>query len=53
LEHRSMDDFVIFFGYKPRQFWDVVDRFWNPELFDKVDGIWQLKPSVYSDLMGD
>ena len=43
LDQRAMDDFINFMGYKPRQFWDVVERFWTPELFDKVDEVWKLK----------
>lgn len=50
LDQRSMDDFISFMGYKPRQFWDIVERFWNPEIFEKVDGLWKLKNPIYSDL---
>jgi len=50
LDQRAMEDFITFMGYKPRQFWDIVERFWNPELFEDVDGIWRLKNPVYSDL---
>jgi len=38
-----MDDFIKFLGYTPRQFWDIVERFWNREIFGKVNGVWQLK----------
>ena len=51
LDQRAMEDFIAFMGYKPRQFWDIVERFWNPELFDNVDGVWRLKDPVYSDLI--
>jgi N-acetyl sugar amidotransferase len=50
LDQRAMEDFITFMGYKPRQFWDIVERFWNPELFETVDGVWRLKNPVYSDL---
>ncbi|MFC1911841.1 N-acetyl sugar amidotransferase [Chloroflexota bacterium] len=50
LDQRSLDDFITFMGYKPRQFWDVVEKYWNPEIFVKSDGIWTLKNPVYSDL---
>lgn len=50
LDQRAMDDFIAFMGYKPRQFWDIVERFWNPELFENVDGVWRLKNPVYGDL---
>ena len=50
LDQRAMEDFIEFLGYTPNQFWDIVERFWNPELFEKVDGVWRLKNPVYSDL---
>jgi len=43
LDQRAMDDFIKFLGYTPRQFWDIVERFWNREIFGKVNGVWQLK----------
>ena len=43
LDQKSMEDFIKFLGYTPRQFWDIVEKFWNPEIFKKVDGLWQLK----------
>ena len=51
LDWRAMDDFINCLGYTPRQFWDIVERFWNRELFEKVDGVWQLKDHVYKDLL--
>ena len=50
LDQRAMEDFVTFMGYKPRQFWDIVEQFWNPELFENIDGVWQLKNWVRSSL---
>jgi len=50
LDRRAMEDFIRFLGYTPRQFWDIVERFWNPELFENVDGIWRLKNPVCNDL---
>jgi N-acetyl sugar amidotransferase len=50
LDQRSMDDFINFMGYRPRQFWDIVECFWNPKIFKKVDGLWQLKNPIYSDI---
>jgi len=50
LDQRSLDDFITFMGYKPRQFWDIVEQFWNPGIFENVDGVWKLKNPIYSDL---
>jgi len=50
LDQRAMEDFITFMGYKPEQFWDIVEQFWNPELFENIDGVWQLKNWVRSSL---
>lgn len=50
LDQRALEDFTTFMGYKPRQFWDIVERFWNRDLFEKVNDIYQLKNPIYSDL---
>lgn len=52
LDQRAMEDFITFMGYSQTQFWDIVERFWNPELFEKVDDVWQLKKYVYRKLTG-
>lgn len=49
LDQKAMDDFIKFIGYTPRQFWDIVERFWNREIFGKVNGIWRLKNPIYAD----
>ncbi len=49
LDWKTMDDFINCLGYTPKQFWDIVERFWNRELFEKVDGVWRLKDHVYKD----
>jgi N-acetyl sugar amidotransferase len=51
LDQRAMLDFIGFMGYKPRQFWDIVERFWNPNLFEKIGVTWQLKDPVYKDIL--
>lgn len=43
LDKKAMEDFVTFMGYRPRQFWEIVEKFWNQEIFEKVDDIWRLK----------
>jgi len=51
LDQLSMDDFIELLGYTPKQFWDVVEKYWNREIFNKIDGIWKLKESVYEKFM--
>ena len=53
LDQQALDDFIDFMCYTPRQFWDIVERYWNKDLFENVDGIWHLKNPVYSDLKED
>ena len=43
LDQRALEDFITFLGYTPKQFWDIVERFWNPNLFEKIDGVWRAK----------
>jgi len=46
LDQRALDDFLAFTGYTAREFWDIVDRFYNREIFEKVNGEWRLKYPV-------
>lgn len=41
IDQKAFDDFINFCGYTHKEFWDIVDKFWNPELFIKVGDIWQ------------
>lgn len=51
LDQRAMQDFIDFLGYSTKEFWDIVERFWNRDIFEKVNGKWQLKEPVYQDLL--
>lgn len=51
LDTKAMLDFINFLGYTPKQFWEIVEKFWNTEIFEKVDGIWKLKNPIYKDLL--
>lgn len=48
LDRKAIDDFCSFAGYTVKEFWDVVDRFYNKELFkkDKFDQ-WVLKDPIW------
>lgn len=46
LDQRAMDDFINFLGYTPKEFWNIVERFWNREIFEKVEGVWKLKSNL-------
>lgn len=43
LDKLAIRDFCQFLGYSERQFYNIVDKFYNPELFTKINGQWQLK----------
>ena len=43
LDQRAMEDFVHCLGYTVKEFWDIVERFWNRDLFEKVDDAWRKK----------
>jgi N-acetyl sugar amidotransferase len=47
LDQRALDDFLDFMGYKPKEFWDIVEKFWNKDIFEKVDGTWRLKEPIW------
>lgn len=46
LDKRAMSDFIGFLRYTPEEFWKIVERFWNPELFVKTGETWRLKDPV-------
>ena len=46
LDQRALDDFLNFTGYSDREFWDIVDRWYNREIFEKVNGEWSLREAI-------
>ena len=47
IDPKALDDFLEFTGYSDREFWGIVEKFWNRDLFEKVDGEWRLKNPVW------
>jgi N-acetyl sugar amidotransferase len=47
IDPKALDDFLQFTGYSNREFWDIVDKFYNRKLFDNVDGEWVLKDPIW------
>ena len=43
MDQKMLYDFLTFTEYTPREFWDIVDGFYNRDIFTKVNGIWELK----------
>ena len=46
LDPISLEHYLQFSGYSERQFWDVVDKFYNKNLFVRRDGKWILKHPI-------
>ena len=42
MDQKMLYDFLTFTEYTPREFWDIVDKFYNRDIFTKVNGIWEL-----------
>lgn len=48
LDQKVLEDFLRFTGYAYREFWAIVEKFWNPKLFHKTkDGLWKLRKPVW------
>lgn len=47
LDRRILDDFLKFTGFTHKEFWSIVDKFYNKELFKKnKHGIWEISDSI-------
>jgi len=50
LDDKSIQDFVEFTGYTMKEFWSIVDKFYNRDLFIKDEyGQWKLKHPIWED----
>ena len=44
LDQKMLDDWLDFTGYTHKEFWNIVEKFWNRDIFYKTqDGLWKLK----------
>ena len=43
LDQLAMKDFNDFLGYTTKEFWDIVENFWNTEIFEKNVVSWKMK----------
>lgn len=46
LDQRALDDFLSLLGYSTKQFWEIVEKFWNREIFERRDDLWFRKENV-------
>lgn len=49
LDQHALQSFLDFTGYTHKEFWDNVENFWNKDLFEKVNGKWQLKNPIWKE----
>jgi len=50
LDELCVRDFCEFLGYSRQEFWDVIDRWYNKELFERNElGQWQLKEPIWDE----
>jgi len=49
LDQYAFNDFCKFAGYTAKEFWDIVDGFFNKEIFEKINGQWQLKEPIWNE----
>lgn len=49
LDPRAIEDFCEFTGYTVQEFWSIVDKFYNRDIFEKdMFGQWKLKEPIWS-----
>lgn len=46
LDSLCVRDFCEFLGYTESEFWNIVEKFYNPNLFEQKNGKWQLKNPI-------
>lgn len=46
LDQKVLQDFLDFAGYSHKEFWDIVEGFWNRDIFEKINGEWKLKDNI-------
>lgn len=46
LDGRVLKDFLDFTRYTEKEFWAIVEKFWNRDIFEKINGKWRLKKEI-------
>ena len=49
LDQKMLDDWLAFTGYTHKEFWDIVDKHYNKEIFKREKGIWKLKNPIWEN----
>ena len=43
LDQKTLDDFLSFTGYTVREFWAIVEKWWNKDIFEQKNRVWTKK----------
>jgi hypothetical protein len=43
LDQKVLDDFLQVTGYSVREFYNIIDKFYNKDLFEQINGVWTPK----------
>jgi N-acetyl sugar amidotransferase len=43
LDQKALDDFCETLGYSKKEFWKIVDKFWNKNIFKRKYNFWEMK----------
>lgn len=49
LDQKMLQDWLDFTGYAHKEFWDIVDKHYNKDIFKKERGIWKLKNPIWKE----
>jgi N-acetyl sugar amidotransferase len=47
LDPRALKDFLDFTGYTEKEFWNITEKFYNVDIFEKIRGQWKLKNPIW------
>lgn len=47
LDYLALQDFLNFTGYTHKEFWDIIDKFYNKDIFEKINGEWEIKNPIW------
>jgi N-acetyl sugar amidotransferase len=50
LDQIVLEDWLNYTGHTSKEFWDIVEKFWNRDIFEKVDDQWKLKNPIWEQL---
>jgi len=46
LNQKALNDFLKFTNYTINKFGEIIEKFWNREIFENKDGLWILKHPI-------